>query len=104
MKTLFLALAALTLTACASTPLAVLSDFSDDRAEVMVPYTSLFGLGQSPDAAAARELADPVAEEHCTLVGKTTTYVSLRPLANSPDGGDYVILYRCEGATRVIVE
>ncbi len=93
----------LVLGACATTPVPQLTDFDPDRAEVSVRYTEVFGI-LSPEATMAQELAEPVAREHCDTMEKSTTYVSLRTLPLNATTGDYVILYRCEGADIIRIE
>lgn len=87
-----------------ATPMPVLVDFSEIKAEVRVPFDSLAG----PSFEEARDSADPVAAQHCHSLGKRTVYVSGRD--ESEYAGtigtetpiniyetEYVFLYRCEG-------
>ena len=87
------------LSGCATTPYAAMSDFTDNKAEVRVAY-DLFG----PSSEAAKAAADPVGAEHCGSLKKTTTFISARRQPHTDYEGDYIFLYRCEGADRVIVE
>ena len=112
-----IALEGLWLTALAgcATPVPVLTDFSEIKAEVRVPYDSLAG----PSIEDARKAADPLADEHCRSLGKNTVFVSGRAEAeyagtivsdttSYPEGWgggvsstnvymtEYVFLYRCE--------
>ncbi|MYF31183.1 MAG: hypothetical protein F4029_04440 [Gammaproteobacteria bacterium] len=60
----------------------------------------LFG----PSLEDAKIAADPVGAEHCESLQKTTTFVSARDRPFQDYRGEYIFLYRCEGADRVIVE
>ncbi len=101
------------LSGCA-TPVPVLTDFSEIKAEVRVPYDAIAG----PSFDDARQSASPVAAEHCRSLGKVSVYVSGRGESeyagsvisdgSSYGGGvtstniytsEYVFLYRCEAAT-----
>ena len=94
-----------------ATPMPVLTDFSEIKAEVRVPYDEIGG----PSFDDARQSAHPVAAEHCGSMGKDTVYVSGRGESeyagsiisdgSSYGGGvrstnlyatEYVFLYRCE--------
>ena len=98
------------LTGCA-TPMPVLTDFSEIKAEVRVPYDAIAG----PSFEDARQSAGPVASEHCGSMGKVPVYVSGRGESEyagsvvsdgtSYGGGvtstniyrnEYVFLFRCE--------
>ncbi len=100
------------LAGCA-TPMPVLTDFSEIKAEVRVPYDAMVG----PSFDDARQSANPVAGEHCGSMGKDAVYVSGRGESeyagaivtdgSSYGGGvsstniyatEYVFLYRCESA------
>ena len=90
----------------------VLTDFSEIKAEVRVPYDELVG----PSFEDARLSAEPIAAEHCGSMGKESVYVSGRveseyagsiitDSSSSYGGGvrstnmyatEYVFLYRCE--------
>ena len=83
---------------CATTPYAALTDFTSDKAEVRVEYGIL-----GPNRDDARVLADPVGEEHCQTLGKTTKFVSARVQRFEQYDGEYIFLYRCTGADRVAV-
>ena len=87
-----------------ATPMPVMVDFSEIKAEVRVPFDSLAG----PSFERARESAEPVAAQHCRSMGKRTVYVSGRDESEYAGtvGGEtriniyeteYVFLYRCEG-------
>ena len=87
------------LAGCASTPIAAMSDFTSDKAEVRVAYNIM-----GPSADDARVAADPVGKEHCTTEEKETRFISARQQRFDSYNGEYVFLYRCEGADRVVIE
>lgn len=87
------------LAGCATAPSPGLWDFSEVKAEVRVPY-SLFGPGVDDSLESSR----PVAQEHCERLGKTAALVSSWRKPVDEYSGEYVFIYRCEGATRVAVE
>ena len=87
--------------ACAITPMPVLTDFSEIKAEVRVPYDAWFG----PSLEESQPAADPVGAEHCASLGKEAVFVSARSEATSyvvsgaieyEDQGVHIFLYRCE--------
>ena len=85
---------------CASTAAnALLYDFTSEKAEVGVPYNIL---GPSRDD--ARLAAMPVGMEHCDSMGKTAKPISWRKVPTGDYDGNYIFLYRCEGADRVTVD
>ena len=69
-----MAITGLALLAGCATPTPILTDFSEIKAEVRVQYDNL----RWPSLKEARQLADPVAAEHCRSLGKTPVYVSGR--------------------------
>lgn len=79
----------------------VLTDFTEIKAEVRVPYDEFSG----PPYEESREAADPVGAEHCESLGKKAVFVSGRTEitgANTSGNisvgfGAHVFLYRCEG-------
>ena len=85
---------------CTTLGQTALIDFTDDKAEVQVGYIGHFP-PKNEDAAA---VADPVALEDCESLGKTPTRVSAYPGRGFYGGGTVIVLYRCEGADRVLVE
>lgn len=94
------AMALLTAAGCTTTaPYAALTDFTADKAEVRVEYGIL-----GPNRDAARLAADPVGEDHCQTLGKTTKFVSARVQRFDASNGEYIFLYRCTGADRVRVD
>jgi len=99
MRNLAIIAAAAMLAGCNTIPQPALADFDNNKAEVRVAY-DLFG----PSMVEAREYANPVGREHCRSVGKTTTYISSRMVRWDQYNGEYVFLYRCEGADRVTIE
>ena len=95
-----IAASALVLGGCTSTtPYAALTDFTSDKAEVRVEYNIL-----GPKRDDARVVADPVGEDHCQTLGKATKFVSARVQRFNDYEGEYIFLYRCTGADRVVVE
>ena len=95
-------LAMCALAGCVATPMPVLTDFSEIKAEVRVPYDSWVG----PSLEASRPAADPIGAEHCGSLGKTAVFVSARSevtsYATASSGiryevaGVHIFLYRCE--------
>ena len=96
-----------------ATPMPVLTDFSEIKAEVRVPYDAIAG----PSFEDALRSASPVAAGHCRSMGKHTVFVSGREESEYAgsivtDGSsygagvsstniyatEYVFLYRCESA------
>ena len=98
------------LVGCATTPMPVLTDFTDIKAEVRVPYDEFGG----PPYEESRIAADPVGAEHCESLGKKAVFVSGRteitgantsvtpvqgsatPIVISIGYGAHVFLYRCQ--------
>ena len=98
-----------TLVGCA-TPMPALTDFTEIKAEVKVPYDEFGG----PPYEESRIAADPVGAEHCQSLGKKAVFVSGRteitgantsvtpvhgsatPIVTSIGYGAHVFLYRCE--------
>ena len=106
-----LGVACMSVLAGCATPMPVLTDFSEIKAEVRVAYDDIAG----PSFEDALQSANPVAAEHCGSMGKSTVYVSGRAESEYAgslvtDGGEYgggvrstniyateyVFLYRCE--------
>lgn len=83
---------------CSTIP-ASLYDFTGNKAEVGVP----FGIG-GPSLESARVQALPVGREHCQSLGKTATPVSARRRITGEFSGEYIFLFRCEGADRVTID
>ena len=90
---------AVALSGCATQAYAALSDFDSNKAEVRVTF-DLFG----PSVESARTAADPVGLEHCSSLEKSATFVSARRVSTREYEGEYIFLYRCEGADRVRVD
>ena len=105
------------LAGCA-TPMPVLTDFTEIKAEVKVPYDEFSG----PPYEESRIAADPIGAEHCESLGKKAVFVSGRteitgantstsvtpvygsdPIVTSISigYGAHVFLYRCEETTVV---
>ena len=93
-----------------ATPMPVLTDFTEIKAEVKVPYSEFSG----PPYEESRIAADPIGAEHCESLGKRAVFVSGRteitgantsitpvygsdPIVISTGYGAQVFLYRCEG-------
>ncbi len=87
----------------------VLTDFSEIKAEVRVPFDEIV----EPAFEDAREASDPVGAKHCESIGKKAVYVSGRKegdyagsvVTGNAESGvtsvaiykyEYVFLYRCE--------
>lgn len=94
------ALGLVALGGCA-TPMPVLTDFTEIKAEVKVPYDEFSG----PPYEESRVAADPIGAEHCESLGKRAVFVSGRTEITgsntSTSGisigyGAHVFLYRCE--------
>ena len=73
LSNLMAALGLVALTGCA-TPMPVLTDFTEIKAEVRVPYDEFGG----PPYEESRIAADPVGSEHCESLGKKAVFVSGR--------------------------
>ena len=98
---------AIALGGCATTPMPVLTDFSEIKAEVRVPYDAWFG----PSLEESQPAADPVGAEHCASLGKEAVFVSARSEITSyaisgriqyEDKGVHIFLYRCEEDGRLV--
>ena len=89
-------------TGCATQAYAALSDFDNGKAVVNVNFGIL-----GPKVNDAQAAATPQALSHCRSLGKTATLVSVRTRHFDPTYskyvGEYIFLYRCEGADRVTV-
>ena len=80
-----------------------LTDFTEIKAEVRVPYDDW-----GPTLEKSRPAADPVGAEHCGSLGKRTVLVSARTVVTRVDktefldgtidseSGVHIFLYRCE--------
>lgn len=90
---------AVALSGCATQAYAALSDFDSIKAEVRVAF-DIFG----PSVESARTAADPLGLEHCSSLEKSATFVSARRVQTGDYVGEYIFLYRCEGADRVRVD
>ena len=94
----------LLMASCATVQPGVLSDFSEMKAEVAVPIWRNILL-EAPYGEIL-ESAGPVADKHCSSVGRKPVFVSMRGVdlrgavvvagVGASNTGDAIVLYRCE--------